>query len=29
VIIFEMDLEAATAGSPEIYFWGTSARIPP
>ncbi|MGH8481588.1 MAG: DUF4331 family protein [Nevskiaceae bacterium] len=29
VIIFEMDLAAATAGSPEIYFWGTSARIPP
>lgn len=29
VIIFEMDLDAATAGSPEIYFWGTSARLPP
>jgi len=29
VIVFEMDLAAATAGSPEIYFWGTSARIAP
>ncbi|MGH2828891.1 MAG: hypothetical protein ACRDJM_00250 [Actinomycetota bacterium] len=29
VIVFEMDLAAATAGSPEIYFWGTSARIVP
>ena len=29
VIVFEMDLDAAVAGSPEIYFWGTSARIPP
>lgn len=29
VIIFEMDLAAATGGSAEIYFWGTSARIPP
>lgn len=29
VVIFEMDLAAATAGSPEIYFWGTTARIPP
>jgi Domain of unknown function (DUF4331) len=29
VIIFEMDLAAATAGSPELYFWGTTARIPP
>lgn len=29
VIIFEMDLVAAAAGSGEIYFWGTSARIPP
>lgn len=29
VIIFEMDLAAATGGSAEIYFWGTTARIPP
>lgn len=29
VIIFEMDLAAAMGGSAEIYFWGTSARIPP
>lgn len=28
-IVFEMDLAAATAGSQEIYFWGTTARIPP
>lgn len=29
VIIFEMDLAAAAAGSPEIHFWGTTGRIPP
>lgn len=29
VVIFEMDLAAATGGSDEILFWGTSARIPP
>ena len=29
VIAFEMDLAAAAGGSREIYFWGTTARIPP
>jgi hypothetical protein len=29
VIVFEMDLDAAFGGSSELYFWGTSARIPP
>lgn len=29
VIVFEMDLAAAAGGSAELYFWGTSARVPP
>lgn len=28
VIVFEMDLAAAAGGSEEIYFWGTTARLP-
>ena len=28
-IVFEMDLAVAAGGSQEIYFWGTTARIPP
>lgn len=28
VIVFEMDLDAATAGSRDINFWGTTARVP-